>query len=264
MNKKISLIYSTCDRYECLWDGFFRLWDKYWPSFDAQVVLNTETKSFSYGNYNIIRPTFKKNDLTWSERLYGALNIVETPYVLFTLDDFYIKSPIDIKTLDMCIKQMDKDESVKLFTFGWQPGNNILCTFSDKFEQRARFAPYRVNAQIALWRVSYLKKVIKLYENPWEFELNGSFRSSIYGGKLYSLKKNAPLVFDYDWGFLVVRGQLNKEISDYFETKEGLEFDSTFSYIDMDAYRTLGEQRSGSALRMLKYLWRMIISLFRK
>ena len=109
MNKKISLIYSTCDRYECLWDGFFRLWDKYWPSFDAQVVLNTETKSFSYGNYNIIRPTFKKNDLTWSERLYGALNIVETPYVLFTLDDFYIKSPIDIKTLDMCIKQMDKD-----------------------------------------------------------------------------------------------------------------------------------------------------------
>ena len=192
------------------------------------------------------------------------MNIVETPYVLFTLDDFYIKSPIDIKTLDMCIKQMDKDESVKLFTFGWQPGNNILCTFSDKFEQRARFAPYRVNAQIALWRVSYLKKVIKLYENPWEFELNGSFRSSIYGGKLYSLKKNAPLVFDYDWGFLVVRGQLNKEISDYFETKEGIEFDSTFSYIDMDAYRTLGEQRSGSALRMLKYLWRMIISLFRK
>ena len=151
-----------------------------------------------------------------------------------------------------------------MFTFGWQPGKNKACDFSDKFELRGRFAPYRVNAQIALWRVSYLKKIIKLYENPWEFELNGSFRSSIYGGKLYSLKKNTPLVFDYDWGFLVVRGQLNKEVSDYFSTKEKIEFDSTFSYIDMDAYRALGRQRSGNQLRKLMYLWRMIMSLFKK
>ena len=264
MNAKVSLIYNTCDRYECLWEGFFRLWKKYWPSFDAQVIFNTETKSFSYEDYNIVRPPFKMIKLTWSERLYESLNMVKTPYVLFTLDDFYIKAPVDTKTLDLCIEQMDKDESIKLFTMGWQPGNNTPCVFSDMFEKRARFAPYRVNAQIALWRVSYLKKIIKRYEKPWEFELNGSFRSSILGGHLFSLKKDAPLVFDYDWGFLVVRGELNKEISDYFEIKEGIGFDSTFSYIDMDAYRALGERRKGSVFRKLKYLWKMIVSLFRR
>lgn len=164
----------------------------------------------------------------------------------------------------MCVEQMNKDKSIDLFTFSWQPGKNKPCSFSDRFEQRGRFSPYRVNAQIALWRVSYLKNIIKLYENPWEFELNGSFRSSIYGGKLYSLRKDAPFVFDYDWGFLVVRGQLNKEVSRYFSEREGLQFDSTFSYIDMDAYRTLGQQRSGNPLRKVRYLYRMIMSLFKK
>lgn len=264
MNNKISLIYNTCDRYECLWEGFFHLLEKYWPSFDAQIILNTETKTFSYRNLKIVRPKFSKCDLTWSERLYESLNMVKTPYILFTLDDFYIKSPVDTKILDLCIEQMDKDTNIKLFTFGWQPGHNTFCSFSDRFEQRPRFAQYRINAQIALWRVSYLKKIIKLYENPWEFELNGSFRSSLYGGKIFSLKKNAPLVFDYDWGFLVVRGQLNKEVSDFFENKESIKFDSTFKYIDMKEYRALGRRRFGNNFRKIKYFWKMIVSLFRK
>lgn len=264
MTNKISLIFNTCDKYECLWNGFFTLWNKYWPGFDAPIILNTETKEFAFANYSIKRPVFVKETPTWSERLYASLKSVETPYVLLALDDFYLKSPVDTETLNMCIAQMDKDESVKLFTFGWQPGKNRQCEFSDdRFEERGRFAPYRVNAQIALWRVSYLLKIIKLYENPWEFELNGSFRSSIYGGRLFSLKKNAPLVFDYDWGFLIVRGKLNREVSEYFVKNEGIKFDSTFDYIDMDAYRALGVAHSGCLLRKFRYLEKMIASLFK-
>ena len=165
MNNKFSLIYNTCDQYECLWKDFFRLWEKYWPSFDAQIILNTETKNFSYGNYNIVRPIFSKKILTWSERLYESLNIVCTPYVLFTLDDFYIKSSVDTHTLELCIEQMDKDESIKLFTFSWQPGDNKPCSFNEQFEQRARFAPYRVNAQIAA------------YSGGYPFSISGDIRS---------------------------------------------------------------------------------------
>lgn len=28
MNAKVSLIYNTCDRYECLWEGFFSFMEK--------------------------------------------------------------------------------------------------------------------------------------------------------------------------------------------------------------------------------------------
>lgn len=260
---KITLLYNTCDRYESLWKGFFDLWTKYWPGFNAPVILNSEKKTFSYEGLNISSPNHKERP-TWSERLYAALKIVTTPYVLLTLDDFYIKSTVDTNEIQNCIDAMDNDKDIKLFTFGWQPGPNKPCSFSGRYEQRGRFAPYRVNAQIALWRTEYLVKIVKQYENPWEFELNGSFRSSIYGGKLYAQKKNAPLVFDYDWGFLIVRGQINREVADYFEKHEGIQFDTSFKDIDMDAYRSKGDDKSGRMLRKCKYLVKMILSLFRK
>lgn len=36
------------------------------------------------------------------------------------------------------------------------------------------------------------------------------------------MKKDTPLVFDYDYGFLIIRGGVNKKIADYFENKEGI------------------------------------------
>lgn len=263
MDKRVSLIYCTCDKYESLWANFFYLWKKYWPSFNSQVIFNTESKSFSYTDIKITRPSFSKRELTWSERLYESLESVRTPYVIITLDDFYLKSPVDVNTIEFCVNQMDNDENIKLFTFASQPGKNKPCEFSEYFEERARFATYRINAQIGLWRVSYLKSIIRKYENPWEFELNGSFRSSLYSGKLYALKKNAPLVFDYDWGFLIVRGKINREVADYFETNENITFDDSFLAIDLDQYRDLGKNKKLRIWRLLKYLFRMIISLFR-
>lgn len=264
MNSKISLIYCTCDRYESLWTNFFRLWKKYWPTFDAQVILNTETNSFSFAGLEIKRPIFSKTHLTWSERLYESLETVQTPYVILTLDDFYLKSFVDVDTIELCVKKMDEDSNVGVFTFAPQPGNNNSCDFSDRFEKRARMAPYRINAQMGLWRVSYLKSILRMYENPWEFELNGSFRSMFSAVKLYSLKKGVPFVFDYDWGFLIVRGQLNREVAEYFIINEKLEFDESFTDIDMNAYRALGQNKKGRLLRILKYLYKMILSLFRK
>ena len=264
MDKRVSLIYCTCDKYESLWAIFFYLWKKYWPSFASQVIFNSESKEFSYSDINFLRPSFSKHDLTWSERLYECLEAVQSPYVIITLDDFYLKSPVDVDTLQFCVNQMDRDENIKLFTFASQPGNNKACEFSECFEERARFATYRINAQIGLWRVSYLRSIIRKSENPWEFELNGSFRSCFYPGKLYSLKKSAPLVFDYDWGFLIIRGKLNREVANYFLKDSQIVFDESFTDIDMNAYRALGENKRGRFLRMLKYLFKMIMSLFEK
>lgn len=261
MNNKVSLIYCTCDKYESLWDGFFTLWKKYWPEFDAPIILNTETKEFSFSGYSFQRPTFSKTNPTWSERLFASLELVNTPYVILSLDDFYLKSKVDTETIRMCVEKMDADKTVDLFTFGWQPGRNRPCDFSEKFEKRARFAPYRVNAQIGLWRVSYLKRIIKLYESPWEFELNGSFRSTLMGGGVYSLKKNTPLVFDYDWGFLIVRGQLNRKVASYFEKNENISFAPSFPDLDLEAYQSKGKKKH--PLRYVKYLAKMVGSVFR-
>jgi len=262
LDNKITVIYNTCDKYEPLWNGFFTQFKKYWSGYTGDIVLNTEEKSFAFEGLDIIRPVGKNTGCSWSQRILNSLAAVSTPYVVMILDDFYFKSPVKTGVIDECTARMDKDRDTMLFTFGWQPGKNIPDPESELFERRGRFAPYRVNAQIGLWRVSYLKKILRSYENPWQFELSGSFRSSLYGGKLYSLKKDAPLVFDYDWGFLIIRGKLNREVSDYFAQHEGLDMELPFEPFDGDA--RADEMSKGRGRRIVGYAKDAVVSLFKR
>lgn len=259
--EKISIIYNTCDNYECLWPGFFQLWNKYWPGCKNDIILNTETKYYNNENLNIRRPEIESKNCSWSQRLINALDIVNTPYVLLVLDDFYIKSPIKLNKIEECVERMEEDTQIGLFTFAWEPGPNFVDKYDSNFEKRGRFARYRINAQIGLWRVSYLRKIINRFENPWQFELNGSFRSSLYKEKIYSLKKGAPLIFDYDWGFLIIRGKINTKIASYFVNEEKIAMDLPFETFVEEDYTSPKGLRF---FRIIRYAVDMIFSLFRK
>ena len=260
MNNSYSVIYNTCDKYDSLWPGFFKLFVKYWPECTSKIIINTEEKSISYDSLNIQRPQKSGTGISWSQRLINSLDSIDTPFVVTILDDFWFKSKVDDKSFNECLGRMKNDPTIKCYTFAWQPGPNHPDRIQKDFEIRGRFARYRINAQIALWRVEYLRKILRTYENPWQFELSGSFRSSIYGGKILSLKKNSPLVFDYDFGFLVIRGRLNRQVADYFSKIEGIEMNFPFEDFDGSS-QTAVDSRSA---RFIHYFLDMVVSLFRK
>lgn len=259
LKEELTIIYSTCDEYKCLWPGFFTLLNKYWPNCDCDIILNTETQKFEFNNFNISEPLYCSKLTPWSTRLYNSLQKVKTEYVLLMLDDFYLKSMVDTKAVQESILQMNLNNQIQSFVYAWQPGPNKNSEFN-RFEKRGRFTPYRVNAQIGIWRVDYLKKIIRLNESPWEFEINGSFRSSIIGGNLYSIKKGEEPIFDYDFGFLIIRGKINEELLTYYSEFEKIEIDSSFEIYNKE--RTLDNNNSiGKVLRYLKYLYRMVASI---
>ena len=261
MKNQCSIIYNTCDKYECLWNGFFKLLDKYWNSCELKIILNTEEKSFSYGNFNIERPMHLNVGLSWSQRIVNSLNSITTPYVIMTLDDFWLKDSVDVLELQHCIDLMDSDKKIKCINFAPQPPPNKEFRDEKKYEKRGRFATYRINAQIAIWRVDYLKNIMRSYENPWQFELSGSFRSVIKGGTLLSIKRGERSPFVYDHGFLVVRGMINKELAEYFLKNENINVNFPFKEYNPEEYY---DNKSGKFKRILGYFRDAIISLFRK
>lgn len=261
MNTDYTVIYNTCDKYESLWKGFFSLFKKYWPTYSNIIIINTEKKKYSFPGLRLIRPNKSGIGVSWSQRLINSLDTVTTPYVITILDDFWLKSLVNEKEIQKCVRRMNKDKSIKCYTFAWQPGPNKPDLLQKNYEVRGRFAKYRVNAQIALWRVDYLKKILRSYESPWQFELSGSFRSSIYGGRIMSLKKHAPLVFDYDFGFLIIRGKINKNVAKYFSDNEGIDMNLPFENYEENSKDI---KTTPKILRMTNYLFDMIISLVRK
>lgn len=261
MKNRCSIIYNTCDKYECLWRGFFKLLNKYWENCDLKIILNTEEQYFSYGNLNIERPKYSNKCVSWSQRIINSLNSVDTPYVILFLDDFYLKAPVNVKEVERCVRLMDNDKKIKCINFAPQPEPNKPYKNEKKYVKRTRLAKYRINAQIALWRVDYLKSIMRSYENPWQFEISGSVRSTIKGGTILSVKRGEPSPFVYDYGFLIVRGMINKEIAEYFEKKEELDVNFPFEEYNAEKYY---DNSDGRKLRLLRYFYDAIISLFKR
>lgn len=263
LSKKVTILYSTCDNYSSLWPGFFTLLNRYWKDCDCKIVLNTESRSFKFKDLDISEPLGCEKNISWSTRLYKSLEKVETDYVLMMLDDFYLKAEVNTEVLNDCIDRMDRNKKIKSFVFAWQPGTKKNKSINDNFQKRKRFAPYRINAQIGLWRVSYLKKIIRSNENPWQFEINGSFRSSVLGGDLYSLKKGAPLIFNYDYGFLIIKGKVNQKKYQYFKNNEELELDFPFkTFTEENNNGNRNKNYFLKSVRYLKYFYEMVLSLF--
>jgi len=50
---ELSIFVNTSDNFEDCWDPFFKLFSIFWPNCPFPIVLNTETKDYSYPGLNI-------------------------------------------------------------------------------------------------------------------------------------------------------------------------------------------------------------------
>ena len=220
-NEKISLIILSCDKNSFLWPGFFKLLDKYWPNHPSRVILSTETKV--YNNNSIIMSNNRCLNENWSSRFYHAICEAGTEFVIVMLDDFYIKSNVNETKVNKYIEIINTDLKISMISFENQPDCIEKNKYSnEKLLKRKKFSSYRINAQPGIWRSSYLKNILRNGENPWQFELSGTFRSFFMKGDLYAVG-NEEKIIPTDKGWLVVRGELNKKLVEYYLKKENID-----------------------------------------
>ena len=242
-NNICTILVCSCDTYEDTWMPFFKLLKKYWPNCNFPIVLNTETKQFKYEGLDIKTYSLYKNSkAAWGKRLIETLKLIDSKYVLFILDDFFLEDYVEDKKVSKCIEWMEKDNNIAVFSFMPTPGQNIDNDKYEGFELRPKDGEYRFNCQAAIWRRERLIEFVRSHESPWDWELLGSIRSQRYNDEFYSLKETAPKVFNYDLehGGAVHRGKWVKEVVlpicekndikiDF--SKRGFEEHSPFDYI---------------------------------
>lgn len=212
-DKDCTLVLSTYDGGEDLWEGFFKALITQWAGFNMPVVMNTETKSYSFPGINIkvINSGDSSKSKVWGRRLINTLKQVETEYILLFLEDFWLDAPVDTVHFEKCLQWMRENQDVANISFQRTHGENIKDNRFERFERRPKKGEYRMNCQVGLWRRRKLIEFIRPHENPWEWEKYGSIRSRRYGDSLYSLIDGAPKVFSYDLGGVVYKGRWNKK-----------------------------------------------------
>lgn len=212
MNDEVTVLVSSCDAYEDLWYPFFDLLKKNWDEVkDLRIVLNTETKKYSHNGLSITCPQlFWRKNVKWGERLIKTLQFIETEYVIFLLDDFFIKSKVDNDEIARALHYLKENPQISVFYF--TPTMDYEEKESTEYKGYSKLktdASWKLNTQAALWRRDKLISYIRPHENAWIWERYGSERAIRYTELFYGRNYDEKRIFDYedDWGGAIHRGK---------------------------------------------------------
>jgi hypothetical protein len=190
-----AILINTCDKFEDCWLPFFKLFKKYWPQYTGKIYLNTETKIFAYPGLHIISLQTNlhtpEQAITWSECLIRALKASETDIVLYMQEDYFLKDFVKNDLVEKYVQMMQQYTNIDCIHLTDQ--GLINDKKSEKYEGLFSVLPkqrYLVSCQAALWKKETLLKLLRTYENAWQFEEFGSQRAAILKPEIFGVDKS--------------------------------------------------------------------------
>lgn len=177
-----TILVLSCDKYSDLWEPFFGQFWKYWPDCPYQVVLGSNTKGYKHPK---VKTILSGPDRDWSTSLRAILEKISTPYIFLWLDDIFPIEKIRSTDFSNALEFLVRNKGKHMHT-GPSPKPDFLSQ-DLRFGVYESGAPYRATA-MGFWEISYLHDFLIMGENPWNFEIMGSYRTRYTDGFYCSMK----------------------------------------------------------------------------
>jgi len=171
-----AILVLSCDKYSLLWEPLFEQFKKYWHDCPFTVYLGSNTKQYKDKKIHTI---LSGEDKDWSTSLLRILERIPSKYIFLWLDDFFPIEPINTHKFENTARFMETNQ-VKHIHVAPLPKPDSIAE-SKEFGVYEKGAPYRIST-FGFWEVNALKKLLIPGENPWNFEILGSYRSSYEEG----------------------------------------------------------------------------------
>lgn len=255
MSKRLTMVVNSCDSYADVWDLFFESVSVQWPHCEYDIVLNTETLTYSYKNmpitvHNYTRKFGRKD--RWGERFRKTLSNINTPYVLTFLDDFVLTESVKKpELLEQIMDFMDENKEATVVYLDAFPKWCFILEEDKKlpgFGKMPQVCAYKLSTAVAVWRREKLLALIRDFESPWEWEMNASFRACrMQCGDFYAVvdaQEDIPrnIMFSFQHGGAVRRGLWNVDTLQLAK-EYGIEIDTNKRGI-MDSENPYNEVRT--------------------
>lgn len=184
-----AIVILSCDKYSDLWPGFFHQLKK---TLDTPIKKYLVTNHLGYedsytDNLQIIR---NGDDQDWSSNILAALNKISEQKIFIILEDIFISSKVKMQDFERLVQFSVEDDVQHIKYMGYP---NAQISFDEYLSKYEAGMPYLVSV-CGIWDRGYLKSLILEGENPWEFEVNASYRAKYSAKRFYGCNK--PL-FEY-------------------------------------------------------------------
>lgn len=218
-----TVLISSFDAFSDCWGPMGHGLMKYWPDCPYPIRLITEEKAFPHPR---IKALPVGRDVIWSNRMLRALPSIETPFVLYFQEDYWLNEPVRTARVLEYVDLM-KTQGLHYLRLLANPIPDLDFPDDPRLGVLADEAEYRTSCQIALWSRQVLLDLLVPGESVWQFERNGTDRSRKYGRTFLSVKRVAD--DDYANGVRYVCTAINSgkwaRIAHEYAKAEGLAVD---------------------------------------
>jgi hypothetical protein len=167
---------------------FTQCLERFWNDRELDTYILSETKYQNIDGVKFINTRIARAD--WTSNLLFALDHLNTKYVCFLLEDFFLRSKVNNKRFKECLEFVES-ENIDMLRLIAKPTVYTKINFSDRdILQLSQHAPYRVSCQACIWNRKKLISLLKSGESAWEFEICGSQRSKNLNYNFFSVKKS--------------------------------------------------------------------------
>ena len=266
LTANVSMVLMTCDKYEDTWNPFFSQLKVNWPEFNMPIYLGSETKTFSFLGFNINCPLSREEPIEqWSMRLLKLIDKIDTEYILFFLDDFWLSQKVDNNCFNKIFSYMQENNDIGFVCLLHEEKKFItinretLITSSeyDELNEWKKGLPFRITTQAGLWKKSYLIKLLRAHESVWYFETRATWRSKFCKERVFNVKDN---LLNYPVGGVIGGGKLYKDYLHLYP-KEITDMCSERGLID---FCDSDKRRYPQNPKGIKYYWDLLLSALPK
>jgi len=178
----LSILVSTCSAYKDTWPTLAQGLENIRPDLGADLPVHVvctnpdDIEHIPEGWH----PIHTQSDLGWSDNLIRCVESMTSDYILLWLDDIIpveVTKPGFLKSIKEFIGSQ-KPSYLRLSPK--PPSNDLFVVDRAGFEyfKIGNDVPYRNSTILALWHREALLKVLRPGETAWQFEVNGSRRST--------------------------------------------------------------------------------------
>lgn len=211
LNTDVTLLVFSCDAYSDLWDGQVQQLEKHWPEHPPKAWIVTDQPTER--QYEHIQVLVTPAELEWSERLAWVLQKVETPYVFFTLDDYFLIEDVPHDRINNYVRLMEQEgyDYIRLFK---SRKKKTLDAHQVYHELRGIDLQhnYAINLYAGLWRTEFMRAAAQGKLNAWRFEVSLRKAGLAYGAKCLVCMDDMI----YPFLDVVRKGKLLRKAAKYF------------------------------------------------
>lgn len=255
----LTIVVNTCDAYSDVLTVFFAALKSYWPDCIYPIVINTEHNVYNFDGAAVHNYSSGTGSDEWGARLISTLESIDSEFVLMLYDDYILEAAVDQGRFERALgllKQEARASVVYLSSVGFSTALNAAENAC--FSIVKDYSDYRLNSAPAIWRRSDLLSYTGRRDNPWAWEVFGSYRTFGNGKIFYcpSTELDDIFIYNHRKGGAIYRGKWVREVVDVIE--KTLEVDINY---DLRGFSLSGlnEKRSLSwKLKFIKVGYQMI------